>query len=159
MLKVKNGKLIGTNISFSMPEDFYLITNSMAVEHHLLEFESGKGIVKGARIFIDIELEEAETTAQEAMEEFIEDSDLSLEGEFKTIKRGKGTAIAARYRGSNRTDYYEERYDFKPNSLKQNQVTVSVFLMANKKQTLGQSIYDVLELPNVKAFLESIEYY
>ncbi len=57
------------------------------------------------------------------------------------------------------TDYYEERYDFAPNSLNHNQVTVCVYLMANKEQKLEQSISEALKLPNVKAFLDSVEYF
>lgn len=159
MLKVKNGKLVGSNISFAMPEDFNLLLKPTAVGYHLLEFESGKGIIKGGRIVIDIELAESEMTAKEAMEEFIEDCDLSIEGEFAPITRGRGTAISAHYKGAEHTDYYEERYDFKPNKIHQNQVTVSIFLMSNRHQKLGQTIYDALKLPNVKAFLDSIEYY
>ncbi len=160
MLKIKNGKLIGSNMTFALPEDFKLNLKMPGGHYHLLEFESEQGILKGCRIFIDVEFEEAELNAKEAMEEFIEDCELKLCGEFYPVTRDKGTAIAAHIKGTvGYSDYYEERYDFTPNDLKQNQVTVSIYLMPNKGQKLQKSVFDALSLPNVKAFLDSVEYF
>ncbi len=160
MLKIKNGKLIGSNMAFALPEDFKLNLKMPGGQYHILEFESEKRILKGCKIVIDVEFEEAELTAQEAMEEFIEDCELKLCGDFNPITRGKGTALAAHIKGTEGySDYYEERYDFAPNKLKQNQVTVSIYLISNKRQKLQCSVLDALCLPNVKAFLDSIEYF
>lgn len=159
MVKVKNGKLVASNISFALPEDFNLTLQPTGCGVHLLEFKSNKGLVKGAVIYIDIQFDDAELTAQEAMEEFAEDCDLTIKGDFKPIKRGKGTALSAHYYGGEYSDMYEERYDFPRNKLKQNQVTVSVQLMASKRGVFTKTIFEVLELPNVKAFLDSVEYF
>ena len=159
MVKVKNGKLVASNISFALPEDFNLSLQPTGCGVHLLEFKSEKRVVKGGIIYIDIEFEDSELTAQEAMEEIAEDCELAIKGDFKPITRGKGTALSAHYYGGEYSDMYEERYDFPRNKLNQNQVSISVQLMANKKRSFTKTIFDVLELPNVKAFLNSIEYF
>ena len=98
-------------------------------------------------------------TAQEAMEDFADDCDLEIKGEFKPITRGKGTALSAHFFGGEYSEMYEERYNFKRNKLKQNQVTVSVQMMAKKRGVFPKTTYEVLELPTVKAFLDSVEYF
>lgn len=126
----------------------------------MLEFSSDYQAIKGGKIFINIEFEEAELTAKEAMEEFMDDCELGLSGEFFPVKRGEGTALAAYYTGEgNISHFYEERYDFPLNSFRQNQVTVSIQVTSFQVKKLGKTIHDVLKLPNVKAFLDSIEYY
>lgn len=159
MLKVKNGRLVASNMSFALPEDFNLVLKMPGGGCHLLEFESEKDMFRGGRICIDIEFEDAEETAKEAMETFAADCDLDIHGDFKEVTRGKGTAVAAHYYGAGYSDSYEERYDFPRNRLKQNQVTVYISLMSRTKKKLTKTIFDVLDLPNVKAFLDSIEYF
>lgn len=159
MVKVKNGKLVASNIAFALPEDFSLTLQPTGCGVHLLEFKSDGRLVKGAIIYIDIEFDDAEMTSQEAMEDFAGDCDLEIKGEFKPITRGKGTALSAHYFGGEYSEIYEERYDFKRNKLKQNQVTVSVQMMAKKRGVFPKTIYEVLELPTVKAFLDSVEYF
>lgn len=122
MLKVNNGKLVSSNMSFALPEDFSLDLKMPGGGYHVLEFVSDNELVKGARLYINVELEEAELTAKEAMEEFIEDCELKLKGDFFPVTRGEGTALAAVYTGGKTSQIYEERYDFKQNSLRQNQV-------------------------------------
>ena len=39
MVKVKNGKLVASNISFALPEDFYLTLQPTGCGAHLLEFK------------------------------------------------------------------------------------------------------------------------
>ena len=134
-----------------LPEDFSLDLKMPGGGYHVLEFVSDNELVKGARLYINVELEEAELTAKEAMEEFIEDCELKLKGDFFPVTRGEGTALAAVYTGGKTSQIYEERYDFKQNSLRQNQVTVSVQLMRMKGKKLGQTIHDILELPSIKA--------
>ena len=92
------------------------------------------------------------------MKELIEDNSSDLKYEFSTIKRGKGTAITTHILSSYK-DYYEERYDFKPDILNHNQVTVSIYLMSTEPNKLVNSILDVLNFPNIKAFLDSIKYF
>lgn len=159
MLKVKNGKLLSSNMAFALPEEFSLELKMPGGGYHVLEFVSDDELVKGARVYINVEFEEAELTAKEAMEEFMEDCEHKLKGEFVPITRGKGTALAAFYTGGKYSEIYEERYDFEPNSLNQNQVTVSVQLMRLKRKKLGKTLQDILELPPIKAFLDSVEYY
>lgn len=159
MLKVIKGKLVASNMSFALPEGFNLTLKPTGCGVHLMEFVSDKRVITGGLIYIDIQFDEAESSAKEAMEEFAEDCDLDIQDNIKPITRGKGTAYSVHYGGSGHSDMYEERYDFAPNKLNQNQVTVCVQLMANKKGRFTKTIFDVLEMPNVKAFLDSIEYF
>jgi len=160
MLKIKNGKLISSNMLFALPEDFTLDLRSPGGGYQTLEFVSKNQVVKGGIVYINIEFEKAELTAKEAMEEFMDDNELKVKGEFFPVTRGKGTAIGVHYKGTEGySDYYEERYDFPSNKLQQNQVTVSIQLIANRGQKLGSTIEDAMKLPNVKAFLDSIEYF
>lgn len=159
MLKIKEGKLIASNMSFSLPEDFNLDFRMPGGGYHVLEFKSEDEVVKGGIVYINIEFEEAEMTAQESTEEFMEDNELKNKGEFFPVTRGNGTALGAFYTGGRITYIYDERYDFPENSLKQNQVSITIQLSRMKGKKLGQTIYDVLKLPSVKAFLDSIEYF
>ena len=159
MLKVKNGKLVASNISFALPEDFNLTLQPVGCGVHMLEFKSEKRVVKGGIIYIDIQFDDTELTAYEAMREYAEDCELKIHGEFKPITRGKGTALSAHYFGGGYSDTYEERYAFQRNALNQNQVTVCVQLMSNRKGKLSTSIFEVLKMKNVKEFFDSIEYF
>ncbi len=159
MLKVKNGKLIASNMSFALPEDFTLDLRSPGGGYHTLEFVSKNQIVKGGIVYINIEFEKAEVTAREAMEEFMENNELKPKEEFFPVTRGKGTALGAFYTGGKVSFIYDERYDFPENSINQNQVSVTIQLSRQKGKKLGLTIYDVLKLPSVKAFLDSIEYF
>lgn len=159
MVKIKNGKLVASNISFALPEDFNLTLKPTGCGVHLLELQSDERVVKGGIIYISIQFDDAELTAQEAMQDFAEDCELDIEGDFKPITRGKGTALSVHYYGGKHCDMYEERYDFPHNKLNQNQVTVCVELMANRKGSFSKTIFEVLEMPNVKEFLDSIEYF
>ena len=111
MVKVKNGRLVASNIAFALPEDFSLTLQPTGCGVHLLEFKSDGRLVKGAIIYIDIEFDDAEMTAQEAMEDFADDCDLEIKGEFKPITRGKGTALSAHFFGGEYSEMYEERYN------------------------------------------------
>lgn len=159
MLKIKNGKLIASNMAFALPEDFSLNLRMPGGSYHVLEFVSKNQIVKGGIVYINIEFEKAEQTAKETMEDFMEDNELKAQGKFFTVTRGKGTALGAFYTGGKISFIYDERYDFPENSIKQNQVSITIQLTRLKGKKLEQTIYDVLKLPNVKAFLDSIEYF
>lgn len=159
MLKVKNGKLIASNVSFALPEDFSLDLKAPGGGYHVLEFVSNDQVVKGGIVYINIEFENAEMTAKESMEDFIENTELKKKDEFFPVTRGKGTALGAFYTGGRVCYIYDERYDFPQNSLGQNQVSFTIQLTKLKGRRVGQTIYDVVELPSVKAFLDSIEYF
>lgn len=100
-----------------------------------------------------------EISAEEVLKEIIEDCEMENDGNPFYVTRGKGTAIAAYYHSSGFVDHYEERYDFSLNELNQNGVSIGIYLMANHQKKLKQSIREALKLPNVKAFLDSVEYY
>lgn len=146
-------------MSFALPEDFTLDLRSACSGFHTLEFVSEDEIVKGGIVYINIEFEEAEMTVQESMEEFMEDNELKNKGEFFPVTRGNGTALGAFYTGGRITYIYDERYDFPENSLKQNQVSTTIQLSRIKGKKLALTIYDVLKLPIIKTFLDSIEYF
>lgn len=159
MLKVKNGKLIASNMSFALPEDFFLDLKAPGGGYHVLEFVSKDQVVKGGIVYINIEFEKAEETAKESMKDFMENNDLKVKGEFVPVTRGKGTALGAFYTGEVVSFIYDERYDFSRNSLGQNQVSVTIQLSPLNRRKPKQTIYDVVELPSVKGFLDSIEYF
>lgn len=159
MLKVKNGKLIASNVAFALPEDFSLDLRSPGGGYHVLEFVSEDEVVKGGIVYINIEFSNEGMTAQEAMEEFMEDNELKVKGEFVPITRGKGTALGAFYTGEVVSFIYDERYDFPKNSIGHNQVSFTIQLSPMGRRKPKQTIYYVVELPSVKAFLDSIEYF
>lgn len=159
MLKIKNGKLIASNMAFALPEDFTLDLRMPGGGYHVLEFVSENQIVKGGIVYINIEFEKAELTAKEAMEDFMENNELKAKGEFFNVTRGKGTALGAFYTGGKISFIYDERYDFPENNINQNQVSITIQLKRLKGKKLEKTIYDVIKLPEVKAFLDSVEYF
>lgn len=159
MLNIKNGKLVASNMSFDLPEDFTLDLKAPGGGYHVMEFFSKDQVVKGGIVYINIEFENAELTAKESMKDFMEDNELKIKGEFFPVTRGKGTALGAFYRSGRVSFIYDERYDFPENSLGQNQVSVTIELSPLKRKKPEQTIYDVVKLPSVKAFLDSIEYF
>ena len=150
---------VASNMSFALPEDFTLDLRMPGGGYHVLEFVSENEVVKGGIVYINIQFDNEELTAKERMEEFMANNELKVKGEFLPVTRGKGKALGAFYTGGRITFIYDERYDFPPNSLNQNQVSVTIQLTKLKGKKLGQTIYDVLELPSVKAFLDRIEYF
>lgn len=159
MVKIRNGKLFASNVAFALPEGFNLTLEPTGCGVHLLEFSSENEAIKDAKIYIDIEFVNEEIFAEEVLKEIIEDCEMENDGNPFYVTRGKGTAIAAYYHSSGFVDHYEERYDFSLNELNQNGVSIGIYLMANHQKKLKQSIREALKLPNVKAFLDSVEYY
>lgn len=159
MLKVKDGKLIASNVAFALPEGFCLDLKMPGGGYHVLEFVSKDEVVKGGIVYINIEFSNEDMTAKEAMEEFMDDNELKVKGEFFPVTRGKGKALGAFYTGEVVSFIYDERYDFPKNSIGHNQVSVTIQLSPMKRRKPKQTIYDVVELPSVKAFLDSIEYF
>ncbi len=159
MLNIKNGKLIASHVSFALPEDFTLDLRSPGGGYHVLEFFSEDQVVKGGIVYINIELEKAEVTAKEAMEDFMENNELKIKGEFFPVTRGKGTALGAFYTGEAVSFIYDERYDFPEDTIGHNQVSITIQLSPMRRRKPKQTIYDVVELPSVKAFLDSVEYF
>ncbi len=159
MVKIKNGKMRASNVAFALPEDFKLNLEPTGLGVHLLEFSSEDDIIEDGRIYIAIEFIEAEIPAKEQMEEIIEVCNMEKEGNLFPVTRGEGTAIAGFYHSTGFKDHYEERYDFPVNEVDKSQVSICVYIMCKPQKKLKQSIREVLELPNIKAFLDSIEYF
>lgn len=159
MVKIKNGKMWASNVAFALPEDFNLYLEPTGCGVHLLEFSSDDGVIEDGRVYIDVEFIESEISAEEQMEEIIEVCDMEKEGNLFSVTRGKGTAIAGYYHSTGFKDHYEERYDFPVNKVGKSQVSICIYIMCKPHTELKQSIREVLKLPNVKAFLKSVEYY
>lgn len=159
MVKIKNGKMWASNVAFALPEDFNLYLEPTGCGVHLLEFSSEDGVIEDGRIYIAVEFSEAEISAKEQMEEIIEVCAMEKEGNLFPVTRGKGTAIAGYYHSTGFKDHYEERYDFPENDVGKSQVSICIYIMCKPHKQLKQSIREVLELPNVKAFLDSVEYF
>ncbi len=159
MVKIQNGKMRASNVAFALPEDFKLYLGPTGCGIHMLEFSSEEGIIEDGRIYIAIEFIEDEVSAKDLMEEIIEVCEMEKEGNLFPVTRGKGTAVACYYHSTGFKDHYEERYDFPVNDMNQRQVSICIYIMSKPHKELKQSIREVLKLPNVKAFLDSVEYY
>ncbi|MDE7088753.1 MAG: hypothetical protein K2O54_01400, partial [Prevotella sp.] len=85
MLIIKSGKLIGSNISFNLPADYYLESCS----EYELRLISVDGVTE-----ISIKIENSEFTYVEVFDYFIEQTNAVQIGSYFKIKRGEGTAAA-----------------------------------------------------------------
>lgn len=161
MLKIKENILHGSNYSFALPQGFNLILNRDIFSCNKLEFVSDDGIVRIEMYF----LQDCHS-AKEDLQDVIDDSDFIKMGDFISVKRGNGTATGLFFKNNYGTEeycycteeHYEERFDFKENENGETQIDVDIYVWS-EKENLNISIYQALELPNVKAFLESIQYF
>ncbi len=153
-LKIKDGKLYGSNYSFALPEGFNFVVESDCMSENKLEFVSDDGITR-----IKIFFETLGRSAKKDIQDIIDGCNYIKTGDFVSVKRGAGTGIGLLYKSDCiNEEYYEERYDFKKNEYNINQLIIEVYIDSGREK-LKQTIREVLELPTVKAFLESIEYY
>lgn len=154
MLKIKDGKLYGSNYSFAIPEGFNMILNWDPTGGRKLEFAADDGITR-----IDIYFNTGTHSAKEDLEELIEDCECTKMGDFVYVRRGMGTGVGLFYKTPVRfEEHYEERYDFKENDYRQTQIDIDINICLFGKE-LPFTIQEVLETPPIKSFLASISYY
>lgn len=155
MLKIKNGKLYGSNYSFALPEGFYLnVSSAVKFGSKRLELASIDGLI------IMIYFHNRGCCAKKETQEIIDaNSNLIKMDDFIPIKRGACEGIGLYYRDEvAKVEHYEEMYDFKKNRYGETQIDIDISLSISKYGNI-QSIREAIELPTIKAFLESIEYF
>jgi len=156
MLKIKNGKLYGLNYSFALPEGFNLVISSIIPFGEELEFMSDD---RSLVIKINFN-KKSHSTEIDTQGMFYVDRGV-LTSNFFQIKRGKGIAVG--YYIENEYfcgKFYGERYSFKKNKVGETQLDIEIILWDCIRERMPLSnIQEALKLPNVKAFLESIEYH
>ncbi len=153
MLKIKNGKLYGLNYSFALPEGFNLIVDDDFYGNRLAFIADDK------ILNIEIYFEKECNSAKNDIQVIVDDSCMIKMGDFISVKRGQGVGIGLFYKDeSGDFQHYDERYDFKRNDDDETQLIIEIYLYSCRKK-LEQTIQEALELPAVKSFLESIEYF
>lgn len=154
MFRISNGRFIGENISFDPPENYYLIVRRTEFFDDGVMFISNDGSVK-----ITICFERDALSEKQAVYDFVEDQGCFTIGDVQQIKRGTRTAWAVYYvyeKGA--AGAYKEFFNFNKNKYLENQVTVAVELLGWRR-VIGNNIFEVMQLPQVKNFFESIAYH
>ena len=154
MFRIFNGRFIGENISFDPPENYSLIVRRSEFPYDGVMFISSDGSLK-----ITVCFERDAVEEEQSLHDFIEENDLYLYGDVFTVKRGARTAWAAYYGFElGGAGAYKEVFNFYKNTNLENQVTVTVELLRWRRTRTG-NIYEVMDLPQVKNFFESIAYH
>lgn len=156
MLKIKNGKLYGSNYSFALPKGFNRIVGLSCVNDDDLVFSSADNENVNIVIYFEKESHSAKYDMQQM---FDKNRCLIKLSDFVSMKRGKGVGIGLYYENTfGATQHYSERYDFKKNKDGETQLFIDISLWSGREKN-RQTIQETLKLPNIKAFLESIEYF
>mgnify|MGYP001026094802 CR=1 FL=1 len=150
MLKIKNGKLYGTHLSFALPENFYLALKRDICEGNGLQFISEDGAVE-----IEILFERGTENLREELLTFGEDCNFSLKGEIVPVFRGR-KGMAALFVNQAKTEkYYEERYLVPENKNGENMICIGISLL-HWRGGKFRSLNEVLNAREVSDFLNSI---
>ena len=156
MLKIENGKVYGSNFSFDLPKGFNREKGLRCFRKNDLVFRSLDNEYLHLVIYFEKECHSAKNDMQ-AM--FNENRCLIKMGDFVSVKRGAGVAVGLFYENTfGATQHYGERYDFKKNKYGVTQIFIDVSLWSGRGED-RQTIQEAVKLPQVKAFLESIEYF
>ena len=156
VLKIKDGKLYGSNYAFALPEGFNRVVGADCFSDDDLVFES----VDNDYLAIVIYFEKESHSAKNDLQKMLDDNSYLVKmSDFISIKRGKGAGIGLYFENTfGATQHYVERYDFKKNKNGETQIFIDISLWSGRKKD-RQTIQEVLELPKMKAFLERIEYF
>lgn len=154
-LKYNNGVFSHSNFSFSFPENFYFkLYDDSGFQSNVLSFCS-----EDKKIHLEIEIGYCEETLDEYFEELFSNDERKKLSDFITVKRGNGKACGTYYVfKDNSTPTYEEVYYFKKNKYGENVVRVAVYLWNGNKK-INKTIFEAVEIPEVKAFLNGFKYY
>lgn len=158
MFKIKNGRMIGKEVLFDIPEDFDLTLNDCYLLLNGIRFVSRKKVIKYGAVFIEIMLRNTKTVDRLHLDN-LNDYGAKIRSEPFEVKRGTGTATAAYY-SSDRSymDVYEEKYILKEPIRGDNLFILRVINRAGKGKKITAAVEDTLQMPNVKAFMDSIQY-
>ena len=153
VIRYSKGKMKHINFSFDMPENYDL---ELYCDRALV-FHSADD-----KIVIEIKVGFLEEEAKEYYEDLIADEMFELQKltDYAEVKRGKGTALSLCYGAAgNWCPTYREIYTFKKNKYGENCVDIQVYLFSREKKKIDMTILEALEVPDIKTFLSSIEYY
>jgi len=155
MLKIKDGKLYGSNYSFALPKGFNRIEGLDFIRGDDLVFVSADNEYLRIVIYFERERHSAKNDVQEM---FDHNNCFIKMGDFISVKRGEGVGIGLYYENTfGANQHYEERYDFEKNEYGETQLHIDISLWSGRSKD-RQTIQEALELPAVKAFLESMKY-
>ena len=144
MFRFLNGRLIGENISFEPPENFFMIVRRAEFFDDGFMFVSVDNSIK---ITITLEGE---------VYDFIEERSFRILGDIQKIKRGTRTVFGFFYGyGNSPAGAYKEVFTFRRNKHLENQVIVTVEL-DGWRRGIGNNIYAVMDSPPIKNFFNSI---
>ena len=158
VIRYSKGKMTHTNFSFDIPENYDLeLQPECGAGYSLLIFHSPDD-----KIIIEINVSHIEGSARDGFEEVMADEFIphKIIRDYAEVKRGKGTALSLCYGAAgNWCPTYREIYTFEKNKYGENCVDIQVYLFSRKKKKIDMTILEALEVPDIKTFLNSIEYY
>lgn len=153
---IKNGKLYGSNYSFDLPKGFNRVEGLHFIKDDDLVFVSTDNENVQIAIYFETECHSAKDDTQKL---FDDNPSLIKMSNYVSVKRGQGVGIGILCENKfGATQHYYERYDFEKNEYGVTQLFIDIIMCATRRVYIP-TIQEVLELPTVKAFLESIEYY
>lgn len=150
MLKIQNQTLQGNNLSFAMPENFYLTLRRDICEGNGLKFISEDGAAE-----VEILFEHGAENLREELFAFGEDCDFSLKGEIVPVFRGRKGMAALFVNQAKTEEYYEERYLVPENKNGENMICIGISLL-HRRGGKFRSLNEVLNATEVSDFLNSI---
>ncbi len=155
MYRLQNGKFLGANIAF-IPPDLY---NIDFTQNECIDIECLKFISLDNSIVITICIEKNMPDEETSLKEFTRDNNYYRLTKFEKIKRGNRYGLGAYY---GKTEYtattYREVHHFKLNDNLENQVSVMISAAKWRLNELNP-IYSILGVPQVKFFLDNLEYF
>lgn len=156
MSKINDGKVCGSNYSFDLSQGFNRVEGLDCFSVDDLVFGSADNKYLHVVIYF---YKERQTARQDMQKMFDENSALIKLSDFIEVKRGQGTGLGIFYENTfGATQHYEERYDFKINKFGAVQICIDISLYSGRGKD-RQTIQNALQLPAVKAFLESLKYF
>lgn len=154
MFRISNGKFIGERFSFIPPDNFYIALRQSEFNDNGFKFVSLERSIE-----ITVCIENGIGTEEEGLEAFAEDMSLYLLSDFKTVKRGSFNGVGAFFgEYPNSASVYREQHNFYMNNNLENRITVTIEATGWRRTDVNP-VYEILEVPPVKEFLESIEYF
>ena len=151
MLYIKNDRLYTQSFSFELPEDMGIVTDPPGVSPDTLIFETLDG-----KYQIEIGAWYKEESPEKQIIDFIEYASHVLVSDLIKVERGTLKGFGAHFRNATwQEEYYEERLQFKLNDDGQNTLVLG-FMHEAFSEDERNGIYNFMEQPNIKQFLNSI---
>ena len=155
MINIKDGKLCGSNYSFTLPKGYNRVEGLDCFSDDDLVLASDDN--KYLNVVVYFEKENPARNDMQTM--FDKNSSLIKLSDFISTERGKGVGVGIYYENTfGGTQHYGERYDFKKNKDGETQIFIDISLWSGRGKD-RQTIQEAVKLPIIQAFLESIEYF